>query len=106
METLTKKSNGKPFRKGGTRTYQRSTTHHTTKVEAYKKGWVRCPGELEVDVRMTGGGCPCCEGPEIDIEFSCSVCRYRGGIWTITGIMYDEGNQKFLEDTIMAHYKM
>lgn len=106
MITKTKKANGKPYRKGGTRTTQQSTIHHTTAEKAIEKGWFRCPGELKVEVSMDGGGCPCCDSPEIDVEFSCNKCRFRGGTWTITGNIYHQGNEKFLEDTINAHYNL
>lgn len=107
MITKTKKANGKPFKKGRSRTTQESTIHHTSTVDAKAKGWFRCPGELKVEIRIGGGGCSYCDpGPELDVEFACSVCRFRGGTWTITGNMYDEGNEKFLEDTIIAHYNL
>lgn len=96
IETKTHTLKGKPYK--SPRTSQVGTIYHTTLVEATDKGWIRCDGELNIEIKhVPSWGCSCCgEEGGLECNVTCSNCKFKGSEWALTGFI----NRCSIEDMV------
>jgi hypothetical protein len=64
-------------RKGSGKPYRKVKKHHswwsTYLGQEVPEGMVPCKGAVKIEISV-GHGCPCCSGPEVEIEYECDAC--------------------------------
>jgi hypothetical protein len=66
-----KKGSGEPLRKIKKNSWHSWWSDYLGVERA--EGLVPCEGKVEIESSVSDG-CPCCSGPEIDIEYRCDAC--------------------------------